>query len=56
MAPDFDWNDLRAFLAVARAGRLTAADKLRILSGRPPVPVGRALACMSERAMLRPAA
>jgi lycopene beta-cyclase len=25
------------------AGRSTAADKLRILSGRPPVPVGRAL-------------
>jgi DNA-binding transcriptional LysR family regulator len=23
--PDFDWNDLRAFLAVARTGRLTAA-------------------------------
>src|SRR3712207_3284461 len=22
---DFDWNDLRAFLAVARTGRLTAA-------------------------------
>ena len=22
---DFDWNDVRAFLAVARSGRLTAA-------------------------------
>ena len=29
--PDFDWNDLRAFLAVARDGRLTAAARrLRI--------------------------
>lgn len=28
------------------AARLTAFDKLRILSGRPPVPVGRALAAM----------
>ena len=25
------------------AGRSTAADKMRILSGRPPVPVARAL-------------
>ena len=31
MAPEFDWNDLRAFLAVAREGRLTAAARrLRI--------------------------
>lgn len=37
------------------AARLTPADKLRILAGKPPVPVGRALACMSERAMLAPA-
>jgi lycopene beta-cyclase len=28
------------------AGRLTGLDKLRIVSGRPPVPVGRALAAM----------
>jgi lycopene beta-cyclase len=28
------------------AGQLTAFDKLRILSGRPPVPVGRALKAM----------
>jgi lycopene beta-cyclase len=32
------------------AGRLTALDKLRILSGRPPVPVGRALNAIRERA------
>ncbi len=30
------------------AGRLTALDKLRILSGRPPVPVGRAMAALRE--------
>src|SRR6056297_2827584 len=31
MSDDFNWNDLRSFLAVARAGRLTtAARKLRI--------------------------
>jgi lycopene beta-cyclase len=32
------------------AGRLTTLDKLRILSGRPPVPVGRALAALRNRA------
>jgi lycopene beta-cyclase len=31
------------------AGRLTALDKLRILSGRPPVPVGRAMTALRER-------
>jgi lycopene beta-cyclase len=31
------------------AGQLTAMDKLRILSGRPPVPVGKALSAMRER-------
>lgn len=31
------------------AGRLTALDKARILSGRPPVPVGRALAAIRAR-------
>ena len=34
------------------AADLTLADKLRILTGKPPVPIGRALACVSERAML----
>jgi len=31
------------------AGRLTALDKLRILSGRPPVPVARAMSALRER-------
>lgn len=38
------------------AAKLTTADKLRILTGKPPVPIGRALACMSERALLSEAA
>lgn len=32
------------------AGRSTGLDKLRILSGKPPVPVGRALSAMRESA------
>ncbi len=31
------------------AGASTAGDKLRILSGRPPVPVGKALAALAKR-------
>jgi lycopene beta-cyclase len=34
------------------AGQATLADKLRILSGKPPVPIGRALACLSEAPLL----
>jgi lycopene beta-cyclase len=34
------------------AGEATLADKLRILSGKPPVPVGRALSCLSEAPLL----
>lgn len=30
------------------AGRLTTGDKLRILAGKPPVPIRRAFACVSE--------
>ena len=32
------------------AARLTSLDKLRILSGRPPVPIGRALMALRRRA------
>jgi lycopene beta-cyclase len=32
-----------ALIARFYAGRSTAADKLRIVAGKPPVPVGRAL-------------
>lgn len=35
------------------AGDLTMADKLRLLSGRPPVPVWRALQVLNERKFLR---
>ncbi|MDR7058527.1 MULTISPECIES: lycopene beta-cyclase CrtY [unclassified Sphingopyxis] len=31
------------------AGRSTTADKLRILSGRPPVPIGRAISALWKR-------
>jgi lycopene beta-cyclase len=34
------------------AGQATLADKLRILSGKPPVPIGRALGCLSEAPLL----
>jgi lycopene beta-cyclase len=35
------------------AGQTTFADMARILIGKPPVPIGRALQCLSERAMLK---
>ncbi len=31
------------------AGRSTTADKLRILAGKPPVPIGRAIAALAKR-------
>jgi lycopene beta-cyclase len=31
------------------ADALTRPDKLRILSGRPPVPIGKALAALREK-------
>ncbi len=34
------------------AGDTSWTDILRILVGKPPVPIGRALACLSERALL----
>jgi lycopene beta-cyclase len=38
------------------AGRTTAWDIVRILVGKPPVPVNRALACLMERSLLNPKA
>jgi lycopene beta-cyclase len=50
------WRVLRRFHTLSEgliarfyAAELTAADKLRILVGKPPVPISRALACMRER-------
>ncbi|RUT32761.1 lycopene cyclase [Arsenicitalea aurantiaca] len=37
------------------AGRTTPADIARILIGKPPVPIGRALSCLSERRFLQDA-
>lgn len=34
------------------AGRLTAKDQVRIVFGKPPVPIRSALACVSEKQML----
>jgi len=34
------------------AGEATLADKMRILSGKPPVPITRALGCLSEAPLL----
>jgi lycopene beta-cyclase len=34
------------------AGEATLADKARILTGKPPVPIGRALSCLSEAPLL----
>ena len=34
------------------AGRLSPADKLRVLVGKPPVPIGAAMACLSEAPLL----
>jgi lycopene beta-cyclase len=36
------------------AGRLEWKDKLRLLTGKPPVPLGRALRCLLERPRSRP--
>ncbi|MFG1464449.1 lycopene beta-cyclase CrtY [Xanthobacter sp. DSM 24535] len=55
-APDQRYTILQRFYGlpeplIARfyAGRLTLADKARILTGRPPVPLGAALRCLPER-------
>lgn len=37
------------------AGQSTLADKARILTGRPPVPIGRALRCLPESFKVNPA-
>jgi lycopene beta-cyclase len=34
------------------AGQITWRDKLRILAGKPPVPIRRALSCLSEAPLL----
>jgi lycopene beta-cyclase len=38
-----------ALIARFYADRLTLADRARILAGRPPVPLGRALASFPDR-------
>jgi len=38
-----------ALIARFYAGKLTGLDKVRILSGKPPVPIGAALRCIGEK-------
>jgi lycopene beta-cyclase len=54
--PDRRWLVMRRFYGLRQplierfyAGRSTGLDMARILSGRPPVPIGRALRCLPER-------
>lgn len=54
--PQQRWVVLRRFHTLSEAliarfyaADLTIADKLRILVGKPPVPIARALACLRER-------
>ena len=35
------------------AGRLTHADRLRIVTGKPPIPLGQAFRCLPERPLLQ---
>ncbi|WP_304617344.1 lycopene beta-cyclase CrtY [Paracoccus sp. (in: a-proteobacteria)] len=35
------------------AGRLTWADRLRIVTGKPPIPIRRALTCLPEKPLLK---
>ena len=58
-APDERYRLLERFYRlspelIARfyAGRSTTLDKARVLTGRPPVPIGRALRCLSERSIV----
>lgn len=60
--PDGRWRLMRRFYGLSEplverfyAGRSTRADMARILIGKPPVPIGRALAYLSERSVRPPA-
>ena len=53
--PDRRWSVMQRFYRLPEplihrfyAGRLTGWDRFRILFGKPPVPIGRALKCMIE--------
>ena len=58
--PERRWVVMRRFYDLREglverfyAGRSTWADRLRILSGKPPIPVRDALPCLPERPLLR---
>lgn len=57
--PDLRYRVLQRFYRLPQplierfyAGRATRMDKLRILTGKPPVPMGPAIACISESRLL----
>lgn len=58
-SPDLRYLVLQRFYRLSQplierfyAGRATRMDKLRILTGKPPVPMGPAIACISESRLL----
>ena len=58
--PERRWKLMQRFYGLGEglverfyAGRLLPRDKLRIVSGRPPIPIHRGLLCMPERPFLR---
>ena len=58
--PERRWRLMQRFYGLGEglierfyAGRLLTRDKLRVVSGRPPIPIHRGLLCMPERPFLR---
>ena len=59
-APDRRYTLLQRFYRMPQglierfyAGRLTVADQLRIVTGKPPIPLGTAIRCLPERPLLK---
>ena len=59
-APGHRWFIMQRFYGLGEglierfyAGRLTWRDKLRIVSGKPPIPIHRGVRCMPEKPLLR---
>ncbi len=62
-APDQRFRILERFYRLPQplverfyAGGATLGDKARILTGKPPVPIGRAMACLTEQSVMGAAA
>ncbi len=59
-APDRRYTLLQRFYRMPHglierfyAGRLSVADQLRIVTGKPPIPLGTAIRCLPERPLLK---